>query len=98
MPNNKECLTLVSDTTEVACGATLYQTQRGKLRIVGYNPKKLPPAAIRYSISQLELCGLAVNIYSLKHVLRNIKFTIILDHSTPFYIPNAKKTAFHLKT
>ena len=71
MPNNKGPFTLVSDTSGVACGAALYQEQRGKLRLVGYNSKKLPPAAIRYSISELELCRLAVNIHSFKHILRN---------------------------
>ena len=42
MPNNKRHFTLVSDTSGVACGAALYQEQRGKLRLVGYNSKKLP--------------------------------------------------------
>ena len=62
MPNNNVHFTLVSDTSGVACAAALYQKQKGRLRLVGYNSKKLPPAAIRYSISELELCGLAFNI------------------------------------
>ena len=90
MPNNKGHFTLVSDTSGVVCGAALYQEQRGRLRLVGYNSRKLPPAAIRYSISELELCGLAVNIYSFKHILRNTDFTVIIDHSALLYIPNAK--------
>ena len=53
MPNNKGYFTLVSDTSRVACGAALYQEQRGRLRLVGYNSKTLPPAAIRYIISEL---------------------------------------------
>ena len=48
-------VTLLSDTSGVACGAALSQEQKGRLRLVGYNSKKLPPAAIRYSISDLEL-------------------------------------------
>ena len=59
--------------------------------MVGYNSKKLPPAAIRYSISELELCGLAVNIHSFKHILRNTEFTVIIDHSALLYILNAKR-------
>ena len=97
MPNNKGHFTLVSDTIGVACGAALYQEQRGKLRLVGYNSKKLPPAAIRYSISELELCGLAVNIHSFKHILRNTDF--YSDHR-PFYITvysKCKKRTLHLK-
>ena len=90
MPNNKGHFTLVSDTSGVACEAALYQEQKGTLRLVGYNSKKLPPVAIRYSISELELCGLAVNIYSFKHILRNTEFTLIRHHSALLYILNAK--------
>ena len=91
MQNNKGYLTLVSDTSGVACGAALYQEQNGRLRLVGYNSKKLPPAAIRYSISELELCGLAVNIHSFKHILRNTDLTVIIDHSALLYILTAKR-------
>ena len=91
MPNNKGHFTLVSDTSGVACRAALYQEQKGKLRLVGYNSKKLPPAAIRYSISELELCGLAVNVHSFKHILRNPEFTVIIDHSALLYILNARR-------
>ena len=91
MPNNKGHFTLVSDTSGVACGAALYQEQRGKLRLVGYNSKKLPPAAIRYSISELELCGLAVKIHSFKHIQRNTEFTVIIAHSALLRILNAKR-------
>ena len=64
MQNNKGHFTLVSDTSGVVCAAALYQEQRGKLRLVRYNSRKLPPAC---SISELEWCGLAVNIHSFKH-------------------------------
>ena len=65
--------------------------------MVGYNSKTLPPVAIRYSISQPELCGLAVNINSFKHILRNAGFTVIIDHSTLLYILNAKREPPTLK-
>ena len=68
MPNNKRHFTLVSDISGAACGAVLYQEQRGRMRLVGYNSMKLPPAAIRYGISELELCGVAVNIHRFKHI------------------------------
>ena len=90
MPNNKGQFTLVLDTSRVACGAALYQEQRGTLRLVGYNSKRLPPAAIRYSISELVLCGLAVNIHSFKHIFRNTEFTVIIYHSALLYILNVK--------
>ena len=56
MPNNKGHFTLVLYASGVACEAALYWEQRGELRLVGYNSKNLPPAAIIYSISELELC------------------------------------------
>ena len=55
MPNNKGHFPQVSDTSRVACGAALYHEERSRLRLVGYNSKKLPPASIRYSISEYEL-------------------------------------------
>ena len=51
----------------------------------------MPSAAIRYSISELELGGLAVNIHSFKHILRNTNFTVIIDHSALLYILDAKR-------
>ena len=60
------------------------------LRLIGYNSKKLPPAAIRYSISDLESCALAVNIHSVKYILRNTEFPVVIDHSPLLYTLNAK--------
>ena len=65
--------------------------------MVGYNSKKLSPAAIRYSISEHELCGLAVNIHSFKHILRNTDFTVIIDHSALLYILHAKREPLILR-
>ena len=75
----------------------LYQEQIGRLKLVVYNSKKLPPAAIKYSISELELYGLAVNIHSFKHILRNTDLAVIIDHSALLYILMAKKKTSHLK-
>ena len=65
--------------------------------MVGYNSKKLPPAATGYSISELELCELAVNIHSFKHILRNTDFTVTIDHSALLYILNAKREPLTLR-
>ena len=69
------------------------------MRLVRHSSKALPTAAIRYSISELELCGLAVNIHSFKHILRNTEFTGITDHCALLYILNAKREppTFRLK-
>ena len=59
MPTNKVHFTVVLDMSGVAYEAASYQEQRDKLRSVS-NSKKWSPAAIRNSISEHELCGLAV--------------------------------------
>ena len=66
------------------------KNKREDLKLIGYNSKKLPQAAIRYSICELELCGLAVNIHSFKYILRSTDFTVIIDHSALLHILNTK--------
>ncbi len=97
MPNSKDPFLLVSDTSIEAAGAALYQCQKGVWRLVGYNSKKLPEPACRYSISELELLGLAVNIFSFKHMLNNREFTVIIDHLALTYILKSKKEPLTLR-
>ena len=42
--------------------------------------KTLPEAAKSYSITELELCGLAIYIASFSHLLKRVDFNAILDH------------------
>ena len=91
MPNEQGHFILVSDTSIVGCGATLYQEQDGDYRVIAYYSKKLPEAVRRYSISELELTGTLANITAFKHVLRNIEFTVFCDHSALVHIINAKR-------
>ena len=43
--------------------------------------KRLPKAARTYSITELEMCGLAINIASFAHLLKRVDFdTIALTH------------------
>ena len=34
----------------------------------------------KYSITELELCGLAINIASLSHLLKRVDFNAVVDH------------------
>ena len=67
MPNHEGRLHLCSDTSEFAAGSTLYQIQNGKPKLIAYASKRLPEAVRSYSITELELCGLAINIDSFSH-------------------------------
>ena len=42
--------------------------------------KRLPEAVRSYLITELELCGLAINIASFSHLLKRVDFDAIVDH------------------
>ena len=69
MPNKTGRFHLYSDTSKFVTGSALYQIQNGKPKLIAYASKTLPEAAKRYSITELELCGLAINIASFSHLL-----------------------------
>ena len=64
MPNKTGRIHLYSDTSKFATGSALYQIQNGRPKLIVYMSKRLPEAAKSYSITELELCGLAINIAS----------------------------------
>ena len=45
-------------------GCALYQVQNEKPELIAYASKRLPEAVHKYSITELEMCGLAINISS----------------------------------
>ena len=80
MPNKTGRFHLYSDTSKFATGSKLYQIQNGKPKLIAYANKRLPGAAKSYSITELELCGLAINIASFAHLLKRVDFDAIVDH------------------
>ena len=62
MANTNGRFHLNSDTSKFGTGSALYQIQNGKPKCIMYAGKRLPEAARNYSIIELELCGLAINI------------------------------------
>ena len=72
MPNKTGRFLLYSDTSKFATGSTLYQIQNGKPKLIAYTSKRLPEAAKSYSITELDLCGLATNIASFSHLLKRM--------------------------
>ena len=80
MPNKSGRFHLHSDTSKYATGSALYQIQGGKPKLIAYASKRLPEAARNYSITELELCGLAINIASFAHLLKRVNFDAIVDH------------------
>ena len=72
MPNKTGRFHVYSDTSKFATGSAFYQIQNGKPKLIAYVCKRLPEAAKSYSITELELCGLAINIGSFSHLLKEL--------------------------
>ena len=90
MPNKSGRLHLYSDTSKYVTGSALYQIQGGKPKLITYASKRLPEAARNYSITELELCGLAINIASFAHLLKRVDFDAIVDHLALTHIIKSK--------
>ena len=90
MPNKTGRFHLYSDTSKFATGSMLYQIQNGKLKLVAYMSKRLPEAAKSYSITELELSGLAINLAHFSHLLKRADFDAIVDHLAVTHIIKSK--------
>ena len=90
MPNKSGRFHLYSDTSKYVTGSALYQIQGGKPRIIAYASKRLPEAARNYSITELELCSLTINIASFAHLLKMVDFDAIVDHLALTHIIKSK--------
>ena len=80
MPDKIGRFQLYSDTSKYATGGALYQIQNGKPKLIAYSSKRLPEAACNYSITELKMCGLAINIASFVYLLRKVDFDAVVDH------------------
>ena len=71
-------------------GSTLYQVQSGMPRLTAYVSKRMPDAAKNFSITELELCGLAINIASFAHLLKRVDFDAVVNHLAIMHIMKSK--------
>ena len=90
MPNCVGRFHLYLEMSKFATGSTLYQIQNGKPRLIAYASKRLPEAVRSYSITELELCGLAIDIASFSHLLKRGDFGMIVDHLALIHIIKCK--------
>ena len=81
---------LYSDISKFATGGALYQVQDGKPKFIAYVSKRMPEAAKNYSITELEMCGLAINITSFAHLLKRVDFDAVVDHLAIAHIMKSK--------
>ena len=90
MPKKTGRFHLYSDTSKFATGSALYQIQNGKPKLIAYASKRLPEAMKSYSITELELCSLAINITGFSHLLKRVDFDAIVDHLALTHIIKSK--------
>ena len=90
MPDKRGRFLLYSDTSKYTTGSALYQVQNGKPKLIAYASKQMPESARNYSITELEMCGLAINIASFAHLLKRVDFDAIVDHLVIMHIMKSK--------
>ena len=90
LPDGKERFHLYSYTSKHAMGSALYQIQNGKPKLIAYASKILPEVAKNYSITELEMCGLAINIMSFAHLLKKVDCDAIVDNLALVHILKIK--------
>ena len=74
MPDRRGRFTLYCDMSKHATGSALYQVQDGSPRLIAYVRKRI------IQLTELEMCGLAINIASFAHLLKRVDFDAGVDH------------------
>ena len=90
LPDRHGQFQLYSDTSKFATGSALYKIQNGQPKLIAYASKRMPEAAKNYSITELEMCGLAMNIATFSHLLKKVDFNAIVDHLVITHIMRSK--------
>ena len=90
LPDRHGHFQLYSDTSKFATGSALYQIQNIQPRLIAYASKRMPEAAKNYSFTELEMCGLAMNIAMFSHLLKKVDFNAIVDHLAITHIIRSK--------
>nr|VZI16988.1 unnamed protein product [Spirometra erinaceieuropaei] len=79
-PRSDAQLTLMTDASSTAVGASLQQTVRGVLQPLAFFSKKLSPAETRYSVFGRELLAVYLSIRHFRHFLEGREFVVLTDH------------------
>ena len=90
LPDRHGRFQLYSDTSRFTTGSALYQIQNGQPRLIAYASKRMPEAAKNYSIIELEMCRLAMNIATFSHLLKKVDFDVVVDHLAITHIMRSK--------
>ena len=81
---------LESITSQEDVGGTLLQKQGNEWVVIGYHSKRLPQSTKNFSVTELELTGLFVNIHGFMHLLHNRYSEVLVDHKAIEYMIKSK--------
>ena len=79
-----------SDTSQEGVGGTLLQKQGNDWVVIDYHSKILAQSAKNFSVTELELTGLLVNIHGFLQLLCNRYFEVLVDHKAIKYMIKSK--------
>ena len=81
---------MYSDTSCTHAGSALWQIQDGKPQLLGYASKTLPAANKNYSVTELEMTGMLINLHSWCNYIHGIEIDVAVDHKAVVQIMKAK--------
>ena len=90
LPTADGCFILYSDTSRTHAGSALWQIQEGHPRLIGYASKTLPQAARNYSVTELEMTGLLMNIHAWCSWTPDTEIDVAVDHKAVVQIMKSK--------
>ena len=86
IPNKTVRFHLYSDTSKFATGSVPLSNTEWQTKTNCICKQMTPKAMKSYPITELELCGLAINIASFSHLLKRVDFDAIVDHLALIHI------------
>ena len=90
LPTDNERFILYSDTSHTHTGSALWQIQAGVPHLIGYATKMLPPACRNYSVTELEMTGMLINLHSWRGFTDKAEIDVAVDHKVVVQIMKAK--------
>ena len=90
LPTTTGRFVLYSDTSHRHSGSSMWQMQNGQPKLIGYSSKTLPKACLNYSVTELEMFGLSINLHQWNHLIAKIDFDCASDHLAAVQIMHGK--------
>ena len=90
LPTTTGRFVLYSDTSRWHASSSMWQMQNGQPKLIGYSSKTLPKACLNYSVTELEMFGLSINLHQWNHLIAKIDFDCTTDHLAAVQIMQGK--------